>query len=226
MKKLIVISISLLVLTACNVDKVEDYSYEEMIDKVLLAERHSGNENFEGYKLYLPKGVIVLEKNDLNTELFFNGNKMYLYIDTLSYYYKEEIEYDLDETLFFAKDFDSGFRKGYLEIDKQDNFYYYTYMYNYGKIEGACSEKDIKQCLYKASLILASVKYNDVIIASFINDSTVAYGEKAYDFFKSNAKSNSKSMATLDYTGYTGDNESDDNGLVEEDFISRTEDID
>ncbi len=224
MKKLIVFTISLLALTACNFAVVNDYSYDEIVDHVLLAkEKHTANEHFEGYKYYLPKGMIVLEKNDLNTSLYYKGDKMYMYNDTLSYFYKEKSKYEIDKDLHYSREFKNGKKVGYLEIDKRDDQYYFNYMYNYSKIEGACHERNIKECLIQSSLVLASVTYNDVIIASFINENAVVYEEKVYDIFKTKKKT----TATLNFDGEIeqGTNEEDD-GLVEEYFIPKTETID
>ncbi len=224
MKRLIVLTISLLALTACNLSVVNDYSYEEIIDNVLLAKvKHTANEHFEGYKYYLPKGMVVLEKNDLNTSLYYKGDKMYMYNDTLSYYYKEKIDYKVDKDLHYAKNIKSASKVGYLEIDKRDDKYYFNYVYNYSKIEGACVERNIKECLIQSSLMLASVEYNDVIIASFIRENAVVYEEKVFDIFKTKKRT----TATLNFDGEIDQGTSEENnGLVEEDFIPKTETID
>lgn len=224
MKKLIVFTISLLALTACTVTKVDDYSYEEVVNNVLLAkDTPVATEHFEGYKYYRPHGVIILDKNDLNTALLYEGESLFMYNDTLAYYYEEESDYLIDKNLFYTKAFNEGDKKGYLEIDKQADYYYFNYMYNYSKIEGACHERKIKDCLNVSSLILSSVEYNDTIIASLISENIVTYEEKVFDVFK---KKTSSSM-TLNFTGEAALGVTDDNtGLVEEDFVQRTEDFD
>ena len=119
----------------------------------------------------------------MNDVLYSDGNYYYLYIDAVSYYYQSEITYKENKDAYYSKKID-GDKKGYIEIQKQDNKYHIEFVYNYAKIEALVEKDDINKVILDASYILSTVKFNDNIIALMLNDDYFTNKEEQYDKFK------------------------------------------
>lgn len=182
MKKLIILLLSFLFLTGCTVVRINTNSIDNIINVVLSKDNTLYNRVGKGYKYYIPRGVSYIDTSDLNDKLYSNGIYYYLYIDAVSYFYKTEINYEEKEDIYYSKKIE-GDKLGYLEIEKKNDMYAITFVYNYAKIEALVKEKDIKQVVLNASYILSTVKFNDNVIELMLNEEYFTNKEETYDIF-------------------------------------------
>ena len=216
-KKIFLLIISILALTGCT--NLTNMSTDEVVDVMLKNDSNLSNNVFDGYKYYIPKGLRLLEKNEYNASLKDEyNNTYYFYIDVISYYNKEEVEYKVNNKAYFSKELDYNDKKGYLEITKIEDTdaYFIEYMYNYGKIEAFVKENEIKSAIINMSSVLKSLEFNRTVLESLIGNNVLDYKEDTYDVMKPKG-----STATKDtyleyeekygiYEGYGDNNTSED----------------
>lgn len=150
--------------------KINDSSIEKIIDTTLNSKYELYNHINRGFKYYLPRALEVNETDDFNEILRTEKYKYYLYIDLVSYYNKVEVEYVVNNKLYYSKMFeDKKGKKGVLNIEKVDsNDYLITMIYNYAKVETIVNKEDIKESVANISVILSSIKYNDDVINNML----------------------------------------------------------
>ena len=222
-KKIILLIISILTLTGCT--NLTNMSTGEVVDVMLKNDTNLSNNVFDGYKYYIPKGLRLLEKDEYNASLKDEyNNTYYFYIDVISYYNKEEVEYKVNNNAYFSKELDYNDKKGYLEITKIEDTdaYFIEYMYNYGKIEAFVKENEIKSAIINMSSILKSLEFNRNVLESLIGNNVLNYKEDTYDVMK--PKGNTATKDTYleyeerygIYEGYGNNNTSEDRIEIEE----------
>ena len=222
-KKIILLIISILALTGCT--NLTNMSIDELVDVMLEKNTKLSNNVFDGYKYNIPRGLKLLEKDEYNASLKDEyNNTYYFYIDVVSYYNKEEINYKINKKAYFSKELDYNKKKGYIEITKikDTDRYFVEYMYNYGKIEAFVKEKEIKYAIINMSSILKSLEFNRTVLESLIGNNVLNYKENTYDVMKPKG-----STATKDtyleyeekygiYEGYGNNNTSEDRIEIKE----------
>ena len=222
-KKIILLIISILTLTGCT--NLTNMSIDEVVEVMLKNDTNLSNNVFDGYKYYIPKGLRLLEKDEYNASFKDEyNNTYYFYIDVISYYNEEELEYKVNNKAYFSKELDYNDKKGYLEITKIEDTdaYFLEYMYNYGKIEAFVKENEIKSAIINMSSVLKSLEFNRTVLESLIGNNVLDYKEDTYDVMKPKG-----STATKDtyleyeekygiYEGYGDNNTSEDRIEIEE----------
>lgn len=183
MKKIIIILLCLF-LTGCSVVRIDTSNVDNIVSVVLSKENNLYNRIGKGYKYYIPKGVSYMDTDELNDKLYSNGIYYYLYIDTVSYFHKLNIDYKEDNSLYYSKKID-GDKSGYLEIKKEQDLYHITFVYNYARIEALADLKDINEVILNSSYILSTVKFNDNIVELSLNEDYFTNKEEQYTVFKS-----------------------------------------
>ena len=184
MKKLFVLVLLLILITGCTrVDNNSDYL--SFINNISSSNNKNLNTVTKGYKYYLPKGVRVVKDLDFNQELAVLGTKMYLYVDVVSYYYKNfaNNEADIDFNYYYKKISNNG-NFGYIGINKQEEDYYLEIVYNYAKIEVYTTKSCLSSLVSYATLILDSIEYNDNLIEKFIVDNDIVSNDTTYNIKK------------------------------------------
>ncbi len=222
-KKIIILMISILTLTGCT--NLTAMSIDQVVDVMLEENTKLANNVFDGYKYYIPKGLKLITKDEYNASLKDEyNNTYYFYIDVVSFYNKEDVEYKVNNKAYFSKELDYNDKKGYLEITKieETDAYFIEYMYNYGKIEAFVKENEIKSAIINMSSILKSLEFNRTVLESLIGNNVLDYKEDTYDVMKPKG-----STATKDtyleyeekygiYEGYGDSNTSEDRIEIEE----------
>ena len=70
-----------------------------------------------GYKYYLPKGISFVAKDDYNAVLSdSHGNKYYMFVDAISYYYKVDNTYKVNSDSHYSKIINYNDKSGYFQI--------------------------------------------------------------------------------------------------------------
>lgn len=165
-------------LLGCN--KLDNYEtdYYKYVKNIIDNDKKITNMSFDGYKLYLPKGINIKKSLNNNMILSSEDTLMYLYVDIISYYYKKDIVIE-NEGYDYFREIDGN--NGYLIVDENNGKYYINVGYNYSNIEFYCEKKDISKLLTFSSIILNNIDFNKSIIEKQINNSYNNSGEKIYE---------------------------------------------
>lgn len=179
--KFFILVVILLGLTGCSAYNISNKDCEEIINIVLNGHGAKTNTALEGYQIYLPRSVEIVDDAGSNNILYSDQEKYYLYVDLVSYYQKAFNEYfdQQSNTTFFAKELSYNGKKGYVIITKESDEYLIKILYNYAKIE--VRTKDYKKTLAQSLLILNSVTYQDKIIESLVGNNILSYDEEPFN---------------------------------------------
>ena len=218
MKKFILIVALLILFTGCDIKKASETDINNLIDETLNTRVQGANKYFEGYKYYVPRGFDLVNKKGNNHVLTSNGDKYYLYVDIVSYYHKKEITTTFDNELYFSKKILYNDSEGYIKINKTDEDTYFVEMvYNYSKIEVYTTEENLEHVIRNSIKILASIKYNDIILETLIGENALDYKEEAYNFFESKREEGNFMDYIDEYDVY------DDSKIKDEDVLESTD---
>ena len=188
MKKNICLALILfliLFLSGCSITRVNNESFDSIINTVLYKDNDLFNVSFEGYKFYLPRGTMVSEKKEYNLEINDSKNIYYLYVDTIAYYYKTKVEHEIDNSLFYSKNLNYKDIYGYIDISKIDNKYFVEVMYNYAKIESYVDSDNLNEAFLNICYILSSIRFNDSAISYKLSNHEFDYTTEEFNIFKS-----------------------------------------
>lgn len=186
-------------ITGCTVVRIDTSSIDNIVNVILSKDNKIYNRVGKGYKYYKPRGVNYIDTNEYNEKLYCNGNYYYLYVDIISYYYKKEITYQEDPSLYYSRLIEIGDKKGYLQITKQENdLYLVEFMYNYAKIETLIEEKDINEAVLNATYILSTIKFNPNVIKVMLNEDFLTNKEEKYDIFTPKKEINQNFLEIID----------------------------
>ncbi len=187
MKKVGLILLACLVLTGCTAVRIDTQNIDNMVSVILSKDNDLYNHVGKGYKYYVPRGVTYIDTNEFNEKLYSNGNYYYLYVDAVSYYHKQEIEYQENKNAYYSKKFEINDKVAYLQINeqKEKNKYFIEFMYNYARIETLVDKEDINDAVMNASYILSTVKFNSNVIKLMLNEDYFTNKEEIYDEFTS-----------------------------------------
>lgn len=184
MKKILVILSLAFLVSGCSMVTIEDQSFDEILYSVIQEDFQLENVSLEGYSYYLPKGVLLKRSSSLNSELYYNHRKMYLYVDVYSYYHKVDFTYEVNPDSYYSQAIDLYGKKGYLEITQISTNYFVEFMYNYAKIEAYVDEEDLKKTVTQMAYILNSVDFKDTILDTLIGENELDYNEENFNIFK------------------------------------------
>lgn len=215
MKKITIMLLSILLLAGCTTIDISKMDYYEIVSEILSKNVEIRNKTFEGYKFYLPQGLKVVEKKNNNLKINSNGDTLYLYVDIVSYYYKEKSEFKQLSSYLLSKKIEYNGKVGYINIVQNDNLYYLEYVFNYAKIETIVPEENLKDVILNSTYILSSIKYNDKIISLIIDENITSTKEEKLDIFKSDKGSSSFLDVIEKYDNYVEDKEEKDQDILE-----------
>lgn len=174
MKKILLPLIIILLLTGCSKIDKDTNDYKNIVNSILVNENKSVNTASVGYKYYIPIGVNITYDSDFNKEFKIKNTKLVLYVDVISYHYKNKLNYqEVNKNVYYY----SNISDGYISIVKQDNNYYLKMIHNYAKIESYVKEKDLVDIIVYSTIILKNIVYNDVLIDNLIEES-IKFGDE------------------------------------------------
>lgn len=182
--------ILVLFLSGCSVARVDNSSIKGIIETILYKDNNLSNKSLNGYSFYLPKGVKIVDRNESNLKLKDDNLYYYIYIDTIAYHYKTLGTYTVNEKHIYTDILLNNNYYGFIDIEKDDDKYFVVLMYNYAKIEAYVFEDDFNRVLMNMCSILSSIKYNDEIINSYIDENNSIFQEETFDIFSSKRENN------------------------------------
>ena len=186
MKKLVILlSMIMLFMTGCTVTKLDDTDIGKNMKTILSEDNKLYNVYYSGYKYYLPKGTNFINKYDYNAVLSDgHGNKYYMFVDAISYYYKVDNTYKVNSDSHYSKVINYNDKNGYIQIDEVKKKYFIQYVYNYVKIEAYVDKSELTSCVNNMSYILRSVKFNRSVVESLVGENVSEYDEENFSLFK------------------------------------------
>lgn len=180
-EKIIILCLFVFFLTGCTVVRVDTTNIDNIINVVLSKNNNLYNRVGIGYKYYVPRGLTYMDSTDVNDILYSNGVYYYLYLDSVSYYYKINYKFKEDSSKYYSKKLDNG----YLEITERQGKYLVEFVYNYAKIEALVSKDDIETVVLNSSYILSTIKYNKNVIKLSLKDDFLTNKKEKYEEFTS-----------------------------------------
>jgi hypothetical protein len=184
--KLLTIIFAVVLLSGCSIVFINEQSIDEIVNSVLDENTKLKSVSLEGYSYYLPQGVSLKGSSKLNSTLYYNKRKMYLYVDLVSYYHKAKNTYKENNNSFYSRKINKKNKTGYLEITELKNEYFIEFMYNYSKVECYVLKEDLNKTLTVIAYVLNSVDFNDKVLDSLIGEGSLNYKEEQYNIYKSN----------------------------------------
>lgn len=193
MFKKIIIIICLIFMTGCS-KKIDDMSFEAIINDIISEEINLSNVNAIGYKYYLPINFSLYKDDKFNQTFLSNNIYYYMNVDYVSYNYKSNTESERNINDYFYYEFNKNDKKGYLRITKNSDYFFVELCYNYAIIEVEVEEKDLKYAVSRSAIILNSIKYNDLVIGKYISDSNIEAAENTYKIPEPENKNTDKNV--------------------------------
>lgn len=220
-KKMLISLLVLLLFTGCSIQDISNNDVMKNVDTILSKEIKYSNADAVGYQFYLPSNVNVRRVNDFNQELYSNGISYYLYADVVSYYYKVNEDYTIDDKAYISESLSYNEKNGYIEVNEVEDNYFIEVMYNYAKIEALVPKSELINSISDICYVLSSIKYNDKIIETLIGNKKYDLSDnETYNIFKTKKKSEGNFLEyENEYDNYSGNIES----LIEKDEISQDE---
>lgn len=182
MKKVIILFMGILLLTGCYNDILSDDT-SAILDTFLSKNTNLVNTYSEGYKYYLPNEVVVDSKKDYNEVLDYNGYKYYLYVDVVSYFYKKDIEFVNNDSIYYSKYLSYNNKEGYINIEKINDLYKVEMYYNFAKIETYVDYDNLNKTIINMCYITNSLVFNDSVASLGLNSSDDKLNEEKFDFY-------------------------------------------
>lgn len=205
MKKCLLLLLCLVLLSGCSLTRMDNMTYEEVMDKILSLNIDLYNKVGKGYKYYAPRGIVMLDSNTYNDVLRRNNVTYYLYVDVVSYYYKTDIDYKKSKNAYFSKELKYGNKTGYVEITKDKDDLYVQMVYNYAKIETYVKEKDVNSALEDMSYILSSINFNDTLLTKMYEEGAFDSNVEVYRLFDNKDKEGNFLEYVEEYDKYEED---------------------
>lgn len=185
MKKVIVLVCLVLLLTGCVKIESNDDNYKQLVDNCLNDKIITNNVAL-GYKFYVPRGVKLIKNYDYNQILMIDNDYIYLYVDIISYYYKNKLNNkDSMNSYYYYQEFSSNNKFGYIAItENEGNSYYIKIIYNYAKIEFYTSKEKMSKYISLATIILNNIEYNDIVIENILENNSGSFSNIKYQVDK------------------------------------------
>ena len=204
MKKKLLPLLIILLLTGCSKVDKKTTQYANIVNSILSYNNHNVNTASIGYKYYTPIGVDLIYDGNLNKKLKVKDTKLVLYVDVVSYYYKNKLNYE--ETNVNAYYY-SKIKDGYIYIEKNEDNYYLKIIYNYAKIESYVEEDKLVDIIAYSTIILNSINYNDTLISNFIEQGVSFGNEITYEIKKPEDSKSTFSQHLQEYVQKNSENE-------------------
>lgn len=163
-KSFIFFVIFALLLSGCT--KITN-NLDEVVNAVMTKDKLTVNTVSTGYEIYIPTGVKQVSDSEYNQKFKIKNRYIYLYVDTVSYYYKNSLNYKNEEAYsYYYKELNLNGKTEYIGINKiEDDLYFCETIYNYSKIEFYSNLDDLPYILANTLMMQKSIKYNDNLIS-------------------------------------------------------------
>lgn len=182
MKKILILCALLILCVGCTrIDNVNDYKF--IIDNIIENQDINANTTSSGYKYYLPMGITKIYDKDYNQKFKYEDIYIYMYVDIVSYYYRNTINFN-DINGDFYYELSNGEKIGYILIKQEEDNYYLKIVYNYAKIEAYTSKDELNEVISNSMIIINSINYNDNLIEKILEEEYYSSSAEEYKINK------------------------------------------
>ena len=124
MKKKFLLLMVLLLCIGCT--SINNNNYDVIVNDVIENSNNIYNTNSLGYKYYLPFSINKVYDKDYNQIFKVNDTYMYLYVDVISYYYKNNLNLDDKDSsdCYYYYKINNNNKNGYVKITKDKDKYF------------------------------------------------------------------------------------------------------
>jgi len=180
--KIFLVLVMIVFLSGCS--KLEDLSYDQIIGNFNIKSKDA-NTYKKGYKFYVPKGLKISDAGSNYVILTSSDVNYYMYIDLVSYKEKKTLTYENNNNSVYSQKIKNGDINGYIEIKLWENDkYLIEIMYNYAKIEVMVDKGLVNKALVNSISILNSIKYDDKVIKTILEQDDLPYMEEVFNMFE------------------------------------------
>ncbi len=179
-KKIIFFVAIVLLLSGCT--KVNN-DLDTMVNATMVNDKLSVNTVSTGYELYVPIGVKQVVDSQYNQKFKIKNRYVYLYVDTISYYYKNVLNYKNSNNYdyYYRELFING-KTGYIGINKvEEDLYFCEIVFNYSKIEFYANLEDLSFIMVNSLIMQKSIKFNDNLISLSLEENVGEGREITYE---------------------------------------------
>ncbi len=140
---------------------------DDIVKATMTSDKLPANTVSTGYELYIPIGVSQVYDSEYNQRFKINNRYVYLYVDTISYYYKNLLNYKSNNDYsYYYKELNVDGKTGYIGINKvEEDLYFCEIIYNYSKSEFYANMEDLPVVMANTLIMQKSIKYNDNLIS-------------------------------------------------------------
>lgn len=184
MKKILILSLTLFLCVGCmRIDNVTNL--DSIVDEVISTNKDFVNTASLGYKYYLPTDVSKVYDKDYNQKFKVDDVYMYLYVDAVSYYYRNSLNFSLEnENNYYYRKINNVEKIGYIKITEEEDRYFLKIVYNYAKIESYVPKTKLNNILTYSMVILDSIEYNNNLIEKILEDEYFSSVDEEYQIQK------------------------------------------
>ncbi|MBQ8192687.1 MAG: hypothetical protein IJZ46_01265 [Bacilli bacterium] len=184
MKKILILSLTLFLCVGCmRIDNVTNLDF--IVDEVISTNKDFVNTASLGYKYYLPTDVSKVYDKDYNQKFKVDDVYMYLYVDAVSYYYRNSLNFSLEnENNYYYRKINNAEKIGYIKITEEEDRYFLKMVYNYAKIESYVPKTKLNNILTYSMVILDSIEYNNNLIEKILEDEYFSSVDEEYQIQK------------------------------------------
>lgn len=179
-KKFIFFVAIILLLSGCT--KITN-NIDDVIDATMINKKMPVNTVSTGYEIYIPTGVGQVFDSQYNQKFKIKNRYVYLYVDTVSYYYKNMLNYKNDNDYnYYYRELSINKKKGYIGINKvEDDLYFCEIIFNYSKIEFYANLEDLSLIVADSLIMQKSITYNDNLIKKELENNISDGREVTYE---------------------------------------------
>ena len=193
----------IVLLTGCTVKSLDNISYKSVATDIIDLNVKYYNTIGNGYKYFKPKGVVRTYSKNYNDVLKRENINYYLYVDVVSYYYKEKQSYKKDNSVFYYDNLSKNGKQGYITVKKTDNKnMLVTLYYNYSKIQSSVTKDDLKQVILDMSYIVSSMNFNDSLLKKMYEKGELSSKDEVFKLFDNKNKEGNFLEYIMEYDKY------------------------
>lgn len=184
MKKMIILVCLIMLLTGCVKIDSDTKDYKQLINNC-LSDQIITNNVAKGYKFYVPRGVKLIKNYDYNQTFLVDDTYIYMYVDIISYFYKNSANYKENTYNYnYYQELSNNEKFGYIGIKENDKNYYVKIIYNYAKIEFYTDGSNMPKLINMAAIILNNIEYKNLIIENILENNSGSFSSIKYEVDK------------------------------------------
>lgn len=224
MKKILVLLVVIITLTGCSVERIDNYTFDKEMDRVLSLKLKNQNTIGKGYKYYLPRTMDRIKSIDYNDVLIQEDERYYLYVDVVGYYYKKTINYEVNNAAYYSNLLNYNGKKGYIEITNVDDKLLVEMFFNYAKIEVYTDSDNLRNVVSNCSYVLGTMKFNDSLLNELYEQGNLNAKEESYYLFNEGNSNDNFLDYVEEYDIYKEDSVNEETEIIQHEIETTTKD--